>query len=76
MRSALPGWIQVALIVSFVSQPALAKDVCDAQSTKGDICLCKLSELSSRRRSEWRKCGSRQNKAQSRIIVVGVIVSS
>ena len=28
-----------------VSQPALAKDVCDAQSTKGDICLCKLSDL-------------------------------
>ena len=45
MRSALPGWIHVALIVSFVSQPALAKDVCDAQSTKGDICLCKLSDL-------------------------------
>ena len=45
MRSALPGWIHVALIVSFVSQPALAKDLCDAQSTKGDICLCKLSDL-------------------------------
>jgi hypothetical protein len=45
MRNALPGWLHVALIVSFVSQPALAKDVCDAQSTKGDVCLCKLSDL-------------------------------
>lgn len=34
MRNPLPGWLHVALIVSFVSQPALAKDVCDAQSTK------------------------------------------
>ena len=45
MRNALPVWLHVALIVSFVSQPALAKDVCDAQSTKGDVCLCKLSDL-------------------------------
>src|SRR5262245_15081635 len=45
MRNALQGWPHVALIVSLVSQPALAKDVCDAQSTKGDICLCKLSDL-------------------------------
>jgi hypothetical protein len=45
MRNALPGWLHVALIVSVVSQPALAKDVCDAQSTKGDICLCRLSDL-------------------------------
>jgi len=45
MRNSLPSWLHVALIVSLVSQPALAKDVCDAQSTKGDICLCKLSDL-------------------------------
>jgi len=45
MRNAPPAWLHVALIISFVSQPTLAKDVCDAQSTKGDICLCKLSDL-------------------------------
>ena len=45
MRNALPGWLQVAVIGTFVCQPALAKDVCDAQSSKGDICLCKLSDL-------------------------------
>src|SRR5215210_6986266 len=44
MRNALPGWLHVALIVSFASQPALAKEVCDAQSTKGEVCLCKLSD--------------------------------
>ena len=44
-ENALPGWFQVAVIGSFVCQPALAKDVCDAQSSKGDICLCKLSDL-------------------------------
>ncbi len=42
---ALPGWPQVALIIFFGSQTALAKDVCSAQSTKRDICLCKLSDL-------------------------------
>jgi hypothetical protein len=42
---ALPGWLQVALIIFFGSQTALAKDVCSAQSTKRDICLCKLSDL-------------------------------
>jgi hypothetical protein len=45
MRNAHPAWLHVALIASFVGQPALAKDGCDAQSTKGDICLCKLSDL-------------------------------
>ena len=45
MRNALPGWFQVAVIGSFLCQPALAKDVCDAQSSMGDICLCKLSDL-------------------------------
>jgi hypothetical protein len=30
---------------SFINWPAMAKDVCDAQSKTGDICLCKLSEL-------------------------------
>jgi hypothetical protein len=29
----------------FVSQSALAKEVCDAQSTKGDVCLCELADL-------------------------------
>ncbi len=45
MRNAPPAWLHLALIIAFVSQPVLAKDVCDAQSTKGDICLCKLSDL-------------------------------
>jgi hypothetical protein len=45
MRNALLAWLHVALIISFVSQPSLAKDVCDAQSAKGDICLCNLSDL-------------------------------
>ena len=35
----------VTLIIAFVCQPALAKDICDAQSRKGDTCLCRLSEL-------------------------------
>ena len=42
---ALPGWLQVALIIFFGSQTVLAKDVCSAQSTKRDICLCKISDL-------------------------------
>jgi len=37
--------LTVTLIISVVGQSALAKDVCDPQSTKGDICLCKLSDL-------------------------------
>ena len=37
--------LTVTLIISVVGQSALAKAVCDAQSTKGDICLCKLSDL-------------------------------
>jgi hypothetical protein len=45
IRNAPPALLHVALIIAFVGQPALAKDVCDAQSTKGDICLCKLSDL-------------------------------
>ena len=30
---------------ALVSPPALAKNVCSAQSAKGDICLCKVSDL-------------------------------
>lgn len=37
-------WLHAALIV-FVTQAALAKDVCDTQSAKGDVCLCELSDL-------------------------------
>jgi hypothetical protein len=37
--------LTVTLIISVGGQSALAKDVCDAQSTKGDVCLCKLSDL-------------------------------
>jgi len=39
-------WLHAALIV-FVTQAALAKDVCDTQSAKGDVCLCELSDLQS-----------------------------
>ena len=39
-------WLHAALIV-FVTQAALAKDVCDTQSAKGDDCLCELSDLQS-----------------------------
>jgi hypothetical protein len=46
IRNARRAWLlHVALIISFVDQPVLAEDVCDARSTKGDICLCKLSDL-------------------------------
>jgi len=31
--------------VLLVSQAALAKEVCGAQSMKGDLCLCELSDL-------------------------------
>ena len=61
VRNAPRAWLlHVALIIAFVGQPALAKDVCDAQSTKGDICLCKpLIFILPRHRSEWRRFGSR-----------------
>jgi hypothetical protein len=45
MRNEPTALLCVALIISFVSQAGLAKDVCNAQSTKGDICLCKLTDL-------------------------------
>ena len=45
MRNEPTAVLCVALIISFVSQAGLAEDVCDAQSTKGDICLCKLTDL-------------------------------
>jgi hypothetical protein len=45
MRNASPAGLHVALIIFLVGQPALAKDVCDVRSAKGDICLCKLSDL-------------------------------
>jgi hypothetical protein len=44
MQIASPAWLQIAIIL-LVSQPALAKEVCDAQSRKGDVCLCELSAL-------------------------------
>ena len=45
MRNVRPAWLHVALIILVVSQPALAKEVCDTQSTKGDVCLCELADL-------------------------------
>ncbi len=45
MRNSPPAWLYLALIFPFLGQPALAKDECDAQSAKGDICLCKISDL-------------------------------
>ena len=45
MLNVRPAWLHVALIMLVVSQPALAKEVCDAQSTKGDVCLCELADL-------------------------------
>jgi hypothetical protein len=46
MPNAPATWLLVAVLnTAFVSWPALAKDVCDAQSKTGDLCLCKLSEL-------------------------------
>jgi len=41
----VPPWLHAALIAFFVSQSVLAKEVCDAQSMKGDVCLCELSDL-------------------------------
>jgi hypothetical protein len=40
-----PSVLGVALMISFVTQSAAAKHACDTQSTKGDICLCELSDL-------------------------------
>src|SRR5262245_8298101 len=45
MRNGPTALLCVALIMSFVSQAGLAKDLCDAQSIKGEICLCKLTDL-------------------------------
>jgi hypothetical protein len=46
MRKPPAACLLIAVLsTSFFSWPAVAKDVCDAQSKAGDICLCKLSEL-------------------------------
>jgi hypothetical protein len=45
LRYVPPPWLYAALITFFVNQSALAKEVCDAQSMKGDFCLCALSDL-------------------------------
>ena len=45
MRNVGAAWLHLALIILFMSQSALAKEACDAQSTKGDLCLCELSNL-------------------------------
>src|SRR5215813_78461 len=45
MRNISTLSLYVVLIVLLVSPPALAENVCGAQSAKGDICLCKLSDL-------------------------------
>jgi hypothetical protein len=46
MPKAPAIWLLVAVLnTSFISWPSLAKDICDAQSKTGDICVCKLSEL-------------------------------
>jgi hypothetical protein len=46
VQNTPPAWLQVALLATaFVSQPAEAKDTCNAQSQKGDLCLCELSAL-------------------------------
>ena len=46
MRNAASARILVTLIFSILCRPALAKDInCDEQSKKGDICLCKISDL-------------------------------
>jgi hypothetical protein len=44
MRNVRPTWL-VALIIFFSSQSASARDTCDAQSPKGELCLCELSSL-------------------------------
>jgi hypothetical protein len=38
-------YLYAALITFFVSQSALAKESCNAQSMKGGLCLCELSDL-------------------------------
>lgn len=45
MRNAPPTWLHISLVLFLVSQSALAKEVCDAQSMKGDVCLCELADL-------------------------------
>src|SRR5215469_14892119 len=45
IRNVRPTWLCVALIIFFCGQPALANEACDAQSQKGDLCLCELSNL-------------------------------
>jgi len=45
VRTVSLACLHIALIISFVGQRALAKDVCDAHSTKGERCLCKVSDL-------------------------------
>ncbi len=46
MRNAPSAWLPFTLIISFLCQSALAKDInCDEQSKKGDICLCKIFDL-------------------------------
>ena len=45
-HNALLAWLQVALLTTtFAGQPAAAKDACNGQSRKGDLCLCELSDL-------------------------------
>jgi hypothetical protein len=38
-------YLHAALITFFVSQSVLAKESCNAQSMKGGLCLCELSDL-------------------------------
>ena len=45
MRNVGAAWLHLALIILFMSQSALATEACDAQSTKGDLCRCELSNL-------------------------------
>jgi hypothetical protein len=45
MRNAPSASLPVALMIFLLGQPALAKVICDAKSTKGEICLCKISDL-------------------------------
>jgi hypothetical protein len=46
MRNALSAWLPITFIIASLCRPVLANDMnCDAQSQKGDICLCKISDL-------------------------------
>lgn len=46
MRKAPSVWLSVAILISSLYQPTLAKDIyCDEQLKKGDICICKISDL-------------------------------